>query len=272
MIQGPGPNIKLALRRAFLLCLNDLYWLEGLFYYGYGNYMKYFEQRLNALLLAMLALVGSSVQADDELSLLSIEAPPYVYMLPDGSLDGLFYTRMKCVLDKIQQPYSVSFKPWLRVQMDVENGSADGFFPAVRSQERDQYASLTNTIIAAKYFLYYLKDAPLKPGDPDFKAKAKVSSIRGTLRNQELVAAGYMPGPEAISFENLFDQLDRGRVEAILISGALAEFLATKRGTLDMYGRQFYDELSFGMYISNAFIKQRPEFLNKFNSNIHSCE
>lgn len=230
--------------------------------------MNYFVIFLSAIIYIVSA---PDLEAAEELKLLASDAPPYISQLPDGSFEGQFYDRMACVLDKMEQPFSTELKPWMRVQAEVEQGKAEGFFPTTKSEFRDAYATFTDSLLDPKFYLYYLRDSALKPDSPDFNEKAKVSVLWGTLLYQELASAGNMLGPEAHSFEALFELLDRGRVDAVLLSGDIASILLKERGTSDKYMRTVHSSRPMGVYLSNVFLEKQPTFLSRFNKEINGC-
>lgn len=230
--------------------------------------MKYFLIFLSAIFSVVLTL---ALAADEEMKLLSLNAPPYIYELPDGSVEGLFHDRLSCILGNIGQSYSVEIIPWKRTKIEVEQGRADGFFPSIDLGKLEKYATRTDTVMTTNYYLYYLKDSPLKPGDPDFKKTAQISILSGTQQDKELKMAGYKLGPAAHSFGSLFDFLEHGRADAILVSGIIARAILKQRGTLDKYDREFHSKLSFGVYIANVYLEKSPNFLNSFNQHINVC-
>lgn len=230
--------------------------------------MKYFIVGLSAIFFVIMA---PAMQAADDMRLLALNAPPYIYKLQDGSVEGLFHDRLSCILGKINQPFSVEIVPWTRAKIEVESGRAEGFFPTIKSDKYENYATLTDAVMSTNYYLYYLKESPIKPSDPDFKEKAQVSILSGTLQNKALEAAGYRLGPDAHSFEGLFDFLAHGRADAILISGVIARALLLQRGKLKEYDRAFHSKLSFGAYLSNVYLEKNPNLLKAFNKHINGC-
>lgn len=230
--------------------------------------MKFF---LKSLILFLCIMLGSALHAREDLKLLTPNTPPFVFNVADGPIEGLFYDRVKCVLDNLGLSYSVSIEPWKRAQAEVQVGRADGFFPASRSDYRDTYASLSDSVMEAEFYFYYLKNSPLKPEDPDFKERATVSAFWGSMRYQELQDAGFQLGPEAHTFETLFDLADHGRVDAVLLSGVMAQSILEHRGRLKNYERSFHSSRPMGVYLSNVYLEQHPDFLNSFNQRIKGC-
>ena len=230
--------------------------------------MKYFVIGLGFILSISAA---PESRAEDVLRLVTDQAPPYISMKPDGSFEGSFYQRMNCVLTKMDQAYSIGFRPWKRAQAEVENGGADGFFPTSRSDVRDEYAVFSDSLLTAKFNFYFLKDADLKPDDPDFKKKGRVSALWGTLVYQQLTAEGANLGPDAHSFENLFELLDYKRTDAILLSSDIADALLAKQGTKSKYRAQLHSIRPQCIYISKEYLKKHPAFLLTFNKTTKSC-
>ncbi len=231
--------------------------------------MKYFIRELITLSYIILS---PALQAADELKLLTTEVLPYISKSADGSLGGVTYNQVVCILNKMEQPFSIELEPWTRVQADVERGRADGFFPSTVSDKRSKFAAASDSLMNTNIFLYYLEDAPLKPDSPEFKEKAKIAALHGTLIHQDLVDAGYVMGPDAHSFGALFDFLDRGRADAILLPEDIASTILKTRETLKKYKRHIYSYRFSVAYISNAYLENHPDFLQRFNKEIGGCK
>lgn len=230
--------------------------------------MKYFFVGLSAIVYVAFA---PGLEAKEELKLLAVEAPPFISKLPDGSLGGIFYERLKCVLEKIEQPFSIEFQPWLRAQIEVQAGRASGFLPASKDIQRDKYATLSDSLMEVNSNFYYLKDSSLKPDDPDFKERAKVSAMWGSTQYQELQAANFTLGPTAHGFDNLFLLVEHGRADAVLAPGILAETILKNRGVLNKYKKDYYISHYSGVYFTNVYLEQHPTFLSRFNKEISGC-
>jgi polar amino acid transport system substrate-binding protein len=230
--------------------------------------MKYFIVGLSSIISVS---VTPALQAQEKLRLLSIDAPPYIFQLSDGSLAGLFYDRIKCVLEKIEQPYSIEFQPWLRAQIEVRAGRASGFFPATRDDQRDAYATFSNSLIEVESDFYSLKTSTLDPQNPEFKEKAIISALWGSTQYRDLHNENYKVGPVAHSLESLFGLVERGRVDAILVPDFVAETILENKGTLKNYKKSFYSSHRSGVYITNAYLEQYPTFLTRFNEKIAEC-
>lgn len=230
--------------------------------------MKYF---LNSLILLLCMILGSALHAREDIKLLTPNTPPFVFKVADGPIEGVFYDRVECALNKLGLTYSVSLEPWKRAQAEVQVGRADGFFPASRSDFRDTYASLSDSVMEAEFYFYYLKNSMFKPKDPDFNEMATVSAFWGSMRYQELQEAGFQLGPEAHTFETLFDLADHGRVDAVLLSGVMGQSILERRGRLENYERSFHSSRPMGVYFANVFLEQHPGFLNNFNHRIKGC-
>lgn len=231
--------------------------------------MKYFIANICAL---FSIIFSPALQAVDELKLLTTEVLPYISKSPDGSLGGTTYNKVVCILNKMEQPFSIELEPWIRVQADVERGKADGFFPSTVSDKRNKFATASDSFMDTNIYLYYVEGAPLKPDSREFKEKAKVAAFQGTLIHQDLVDAGYIMGPDAHSFETLFDFLDRGRADAIFLPEDIASSILKTRKTSKKYKRYVYSSRHSGVYISNVYLKSHPDFLTRFNKEIPSCK
>lgn len=80
-----------------------------------------------ALLSVLLALPASAVEP---IRIATHDQPPYGTYLADKSFDGVAVRVMRCVLQKMGQPFSIEVYPWERAQMLAQRGEVQGFFPA----------------------------------------------------------------------------------------------------------------------------------------------
>lgn len=233
--------------------------------------MKYFVASICALFSIILAPNLGAIDDHKGLRLLTIDVPPLISKRPDGTFVGVFYERLNCVLNKMQQPYSIEVQPWKRAQAEVRAGRADGFIPATREDLRDTYATFSDGLMEVKSYFYYHANSPLKPQNPDYKAKANVSALLGSTQYQDLLADKYSLGIIAHSFEHLFDLLEHDRVDAILAPDVLAKTILKQRGISKDYKQHFYSSRHSGVYITNDYLENHPDFLTRFNKEIPSC-
>ena len=234
--------------------------------------MKYFITSIFAIFSIILAPSLWAVDEHKSLRLLTLDVPPLISKRPDGAFFGVFYERLDCVLNKMQQPYSIEIQPWKRAQAEVRAGRADGFIPATREDLRDEYATFSDALMEVKSYFYYRVDSALKPENPDYKTRANVSALLGSTQYHDLQADNYAPGPRAHSFENLFDLLEHDRVDAVLAPKALAKAILKERGVFENYKEHFYSSRHSGVYITNDYLTHHPDFLTRFNKEIPGCK
>lgn len=234
--------------------------------------MKYFLASIGVLFSIILTPNLGAIDNHKSLSLLTVDVPPLISKLPDGTFVGVFYERLNCVLNKMQQPYSIEVQPWKRAQAEVRAGRADGFIPATREDLRDTYATFSDALMEVKSYFYYPVNAALKPKNPDYKASANVSALLGSTQFQDLLIDNYTPGPRAHSFDHLFDLLEHNRVDAVLAPEALGKSILKQRGIDKNYKQHFYSSRHSGVYITNDYLENHPDFLTRFNKEIPGCK
>ena len=230
--------------------------------------MKYLIIALSTILFITPV---TDLDAEDEMKIFVLEAPPFISQQPDGTVTGIFYDRLKCIFERMQKPFSVEMQPWKRAQAEVLAGRAAGFAPASREDIRDTYATFSGSLMEVKSYFYYLKSATLEPQDPDYKDRAKVSALIGSTQYQDLQNENYTLGPLVQNFENLFDLVERKRVEAVLAPAVLAEMILKARGTLNNYKKHYYSSRHSGVYFANGYLDKHPGFLQRFNKEIGGC-
>ena len=116
---------------------------------------------------------------------------PYGSYKSDGSFDGLTYKLMKCVFQKMDIPVKIDILPWKRAQTEVENSHYDGFFPAIKTDERTAFSAASAQIADQKWVWYLLKSSKLDPLSSNFKTKATVGAHLGSKRLEYLENNNY---------------------------------------------------------------------------------
>lgn len=219
------------------------------------------------LLFVNLVFAGSSPK---KLLLATQQWPPY-QTYNNNTLDGIAVRVVKCVLEKMNQPYEIKVYPWKRAQVMVERGKYHGFFAASKNEARDQYAVQSGVIAEQKWNWYVLNDSLLDPGDTSFKKKASVSARAGSNMRKWLEKNGYNIITEPKDTQSLFKILKVKRVDAVLGSELVAKDVIAKFNLSDKIKIVLNRNKPLGVYFSKKFLSENPKFLEQFNRLIKEC-
>ncbi|WP_420411303.1 transporter substrate-binding domain-containing protein [Roseibium sp.] len=131
-------------------------------------------------MVAALANAVSTVYADERPVVLTTHnLSPYGSYQEDGRFDGIAVRVVACVFEKMNRPLEIRVMPWKRAQLEVQSGSADGFFAASRNHDRDTMGVASAVIARQTWTWYLLKTKIGSPRDPGSKSDFLVSSFLG---------------------------------------------------------------------------------------------
>lgn len=196
--------------------------------------------------------------------------PPYVQ--PDhGSVTGTAADVLRCAMAQLGRSYEITILPWARAQALVREGTADAFFPASHSAQRDDFA-IWSVPIAPQDWTFYLKaDSPLDPLAPEFKQSATITSYVGANMLEYLKAEGYRAVQAPAGYENMVSMLLSGRIDAVLANSQVMELSIREAGAQGRLRSVVLRSEPLGVYFAKQFLAGAPGFLDKFNAAIPGC-
>ena len=89
---------------------------------------------VGVLVLSFVCL-STSVHAAKQLTIMTIELPPYAYKEGD-QVAGFATDIVRLALNRMNIKYKVMIQPWARSLLDMQSGSIDGLFPMFKTNER----------------------------------------------------------------------------------------------------------------------------------------
>lgn len=221
------------------------------------------------------ALLLAATQARAQgaaVSLTTHDLPPYSVPAEGRAPSGIAVQTVQCAAHALTIPVNIEFFPWKRAQVMVQNNSADGFFAASQSDQRDAYAVLSATIAPQEWRWYLLKTSGMDPRSESFKHTARTSSFHGANMRDWLIQNGYTANDSPSQNSNLLTMLLKGRVDAILANGLVMEHLLAQTGNADALKSFLALEKPLGIYFSKTFLaKQPPDYLARWNQAIAVC-
>lgn len=223
-------------------------------------------------LLLLLALPGAaSADAGRAVRLNTQEWPPYQTEV-GGEPRGLAVAAVTCVFARLGRDVEVRFLPWRRAQEEVVAGTADGYFAASASADRDVHAVLSAPIAPQTWTWYFLPATTLRPGEAAFPQQARVTATRGSNMAHWLRGRGYRLESEPRTPAQLVEMLVAGRVDAVLANplSFAAAIHDTAVGTTRFASRVERDQ-PLGVYFSRRFLAAEAGFMAAFNREVPAC-
>lgn len=196
--------------------------------------------------------------------------PPFSYQ-QNGVFQGKGYDAFVAIMAELELDYSIELVPHFgRALLDIESGNLDGFFMASPSAERDKVAVFSEPVIDTRWsWVLLATNEHLTADMVSFKQGAQVSGQMNSNIYHWLNEQGYQVTAGTNDIRGLFALLDHGRVDAIMLPEATFYAVVADYGLqIENYQTQPERELSFGIYLSKAYLEQHPELLSELNEAI----
>lgn len=230
-------------------------------------------RKITISIVICLSLLSKYTEAySAEKILLTTQVWPPYQTYENKVVDGFAVQVVKCVLEKMRQPYEISVYPWKRAQKMVEVGKAHGFFSASRNQIRDQYATISESIAEQKWTWFVLKGSSFNPMQDSFKQEANVAAMLGSNMITWLYENGYKVLSTPKDTESLIKALLMKRYDAMLANELVVDkVLEQMKLSPEQFQIYLYKDKPLGVYWSKKFLSENPMFLERFNMNIKMC-
>ncbi|MDM8523286.1 transporter substrate-binding domain-containing protein [Desulfococcaceae bacterium HSG8] len=197
--------------------------------------------------------------------------PPLCGYSEKGLPEGIGVQVVKCVFEKMKQPYKIELRSLAKAALNVRTGNADGFFVASRNKDRDEFAVWSEYIAEQNWNWYLLKDNPFDPNDPSFKKQAKIASLLGTNSLKWAKENGYQVTGAPPTPDLLIRMLKAKRMDAIFLSDLLMQATMKQMDLTDEFRVVAGTHKKVGVYFSKKFLENHPGFLERFNGFVPGC-
>lgn len=232
--------------------------------------MKKFGMLWFGILMLIWPVLSRSASQAETLHIATYHWPPY-QTYQNKKLDGISVKVVKCVLEKMNQPYKISVLPSKRAKALVKEGQYDAYFSASIDETYEDFAVRSKAIAEQRWNWYTLKETLVDPTYFFFKENAYVSALSGSDMRKWLENNGYRLKTDPSQPESLFKLLEILRIDAALSSEEVAEPIIKNMDLSDRINVTLVRNKPLGVYFSIKFISKHPDFLNKFNQLIKSC-
>ncbi len=182
----------------------------------------------------------------------------------NNTLSGRFRELIDCSFEKIPFQVKYGFGPFSRIQREVRNDNADGYFPANLTTERLTYAT-PSAVLIDDYKIIIRNRAIEK------NRQLRIAAMRGAT--QELNIAKRLSNfvYPITNYNQLISMLDAGRIDAVV--GSEVFFSVTKG--FDKSNQRFIIERiersSMRAFFGKPFLERNPDFLDQFNRELNVC-
>lgn len=213
-----------------------------------------------------LALSGPAA-AEETIKLTTQDWAPY-QVIENGQLGGVAVKVVQCIMGKLNTKADIEVLPWTRAQKTVQDGAAQGFFTASKSEERDAYAEMSKPIVPQVWRWYLPSDSA-----KDVKAKdIKAGVLAGSSMQKWLDDNGYTNVQKLNTTDALIKLLQSGRIDGILANEMVFKHaLQEVKLPESTFKSELHSDRPLGIYFSKAYLTKNPGFLDKFNAQIPNC-
>jgi len=225
-------------------------------------------------------------QAPQPLRLVTQVYPPYQDVL-DGQPVGTSVDTMKCALDAVGHSYEITIvrgQQWANAQDQTRRGEYDGFFGALHTQARDEYAVWSAALdVNLSYFIKRKETTAIRTEPYTRWGVKKGSGVSAQMQGKMVNITYYAEdNPDLIKaladgvVDYVYMDLNifRWSLASNNISDPILEHL---KGSPDAAFETTYYVLEpvatqmYGAYISRKWANSHPGFMDRLNSAIGNC-
>ncbi|MEZ8825911.1 transporter substrate-binding domain-containing protein [Vibrio amylolyticus] len=239
------------------------------------NWRRKFAQGLSLFILGVSHVsannTASNIYGPSRLLLTTQDWSPY-QEYKNGQMQGLALDIVKCTLGKMSQPYRITMTSWSEAQLKVHSGTQHGFFVATNTQERNEYATLSDPIAEQNLYWYFGPGVPAKI-DELSKLSLKFSAKFGSNKWFWLKRNGYNVVKQPRDAKVLLKLLKNREID-IALEDQLVFDTEIEHALLpaDYFKSELVETKEMGVYFSNRFLGQYKGFLNSFNLALAKCK
>lgn len=207
---------------------------------------------------------------------------PYQYVI-ESDIRGTSVDIFRCAMREVRVPFEIVIVPgekWNAVQAETKNGKYDGFFGALHTLDRDEYAVWSVPVDTNRGYFITRKDSNLKLQDAKIGVK-KGSGISKQFQDANIRIAYYAEdNPELVRLL-IEKEIDLIYMDIGVFNWALSENkVIDKKINLVSLSEEFDSELfhfryvadqMYGVYFTKRWLSDKPDFMEQFNAAVSVC-
>lgn len=226
--------------------------------------------RTSLLLMALILFPRPAIAG--AVTLATHELYPYGYHDETNTFTGYAVERVRFAASRCGFEVRLIVVPWARAQALAKSDSVDGFFAGSLNAERKALYVASDELAPQNWTWYLLRDSPLDPEAPDFKARARVGSFIGANMLEYLEGNGFNVSGKPKDTTALFHMLLGRRLDAILANNLVARKIIEDLGIgVRVRTRTLRNEPLHALF-THRFIREHPHFLACFNAALAEYE
>jgi hypothetical protein len=203
------------------------------------------------------------------LELVTFEAPPYqvpgLDLYDRNYVTGETVDTVVCAAGQAGMITQITVVPQNRAAYSLGRNLTDGYFAIDPSTELNAVATRSDPVALEKWNFFTLS--------PDLDiGTARIGVVGGSNEETWLIANGYNIFLRINSPSQLLALLERGRIDTALMDQKVMDNLssANNERTKHLYSH-FLRYAPLYLYLSDAFMTARPDFMPRFNHFLPSC-
>lgn len=199
--------------------------------------------------------------------------PPYIYF-EDNQVKGELLADISHIFRLAEIPYRIKVgSTYSRSVYLLEKQLSDGFFPATQNQQRDSLAQFSQPITHNNWVWFIPKQHKLQPDQPRFKQQALVGTYFQTNTHRWLIDQEYRVAGLPQTLSGLLEMLDSGRINCVFLSERVFRHMLKQQGrSIDEFNIYLESSRPFGIYLSNHYLQQYPDAMQRINRAIQQLE
>lgn len=236
--------------------------------------MKTFALGLTFALFSLSAFTAPVVLTTHNLSPYgSYPSDAEIRKVADDQFTGVAIDRLRCTFERMGQELQVLVVPWRRAQHMAEANEVDGFFAGSQNAYRDSYAVMSD-VLASQNWQWYWVPSNDRPANTKVNRDnlGRIGAFQGSNMAKWLESNLYPINSRPKTTEQLMLQLKMGRIDTILANNLAMDQLSRQYGWQEVFATEITKEKPLGVYFTKHFLKQNPEFMAKFNTELAVCK
>jgi ABC-type amino acid transport substrate-binding protein len=215
--------------------------------------------------LAVLLLSNASSALSQVIQL----ASPYQSKLQnEHQISSKSKNVLSCVFDKMQLSFEVTQTPSRRAEKQLSSQKVDGIVTTIPFHEIEDKTILSAPLTLEKWSWYFKEADSLSP-NLDLHL-LNVGAINNSNQATWLKAQGYKQLTLVDSYEQLIKLIDKQRISAFIADQVPFQNALQNMKHIKVKSK-FLNYIPKGVYFSKTYLEERPNFMARFNHNVHSC-
>ena len=222
-------------------------------------------------LALVVSVYATNAFALEKVRLATHDVFPYHY-IEDGQVRGTVMRQVKCAFNRMETAYRAEFSDWVDVELKLRTGKLDGIFAVTMNHSRSEFGTLSATIAEKKLHWYFSgTKVDINTTNPIYQ-KYKVAAEFGSDEWLQLKRANYNVKKKPRTAKALVGLLMSHEVDAILMDEREFEHELEKLNLQQTrFASEYYGDIKLGVLFSQAFLNDRPTFLQAFNTAASNC-